>query len=53
MLAYRDLTIDRFLIGGLAGKVRHEEPATRQVEFAGTTLNLARSIGDQRAEEQL
>jgi len=35
------------------GAIRHEEPVTRQVEFAGTTLNLVRSKGDQRAEGRL
>jgi hypothetical protein len=35
------------------GAIRHEEPVTRQVEFAGTTLNLVRSTGDQRAEGRL
>jgi hypothetical protein len=34
------------------GAIRHEEPVTRQVEFAGTTLNLC-STGDQRAEGRL
>jgi hypothetical protein len=35
------------------GAIRHEEPVTRQVEFAGATLNMLRSTGDQRAEGRL
>jgi hypothetical protein len=35
------------------GNVPQEEPVTRQVEFADSTLNLVRSIGDQRAEGRL
>src|SRR5262245_21629735 len=53
MLAYRDLTMDKFLMGSLRGTSGTKSLVTRQVEFACTTLNLVRSIGDERTEGRL
>jgi hypothetical protein len=45
--------MDKFLMGSLRGKSGTKSLVTRQVEFASTTLNLVRSIGDQRTEGRL